>query len=249
MKKVYMPTIDELYCMQDMGFNLYKYLLVKAVESLIMDTKVYKSEDRSILQGTYKYLKEHPDIACAICKLYPEEIKYSTYAQNESLLCCELINPKYNQDKSIYNLDNLSYFEEGHGVLRHQLVLSSTIQTLAEKLELSPRYRFEYKESTLLNNIFNREISGVEIPRKSVKDFIKVEPAYALTLPKEKLSELTSNQEGIPYVLNMLLDQYSKTYGFEPSNIEDYSKKDILTNPDIEVKRLLRCINQRQIKK
>ena len=155
MKKVYMPTMDELYLMQDMGFDLYKYLLAKAVESLIMDVKVYGNGDKSILQGAYKYLREHPEISCSICKLYPEEIMYSRYAESENRLCYDLINPRYNQDRSIYNLDNLSYFENGYGVLNHMSIISKTISTLSEKLEVSPRYRFEYKESSLLNNIFN----------------------------------------------------------------------------------------------
>ena len=89
-----------------------------------------------------------------------------------------------------------------------------------------------------------------DIPRAKVKDFIKIEPAYALKLTDDKLSSLTSNKDGIPYMLNIILDQYIKIYGFEPGYVEGYgSDKDILTNPDTEVKRLLRCINQRQIKK
>ena len=36
MKKVYVPTMDELYLMQDIsnGQSMYKYILIKAIESL-----------------------------------------------------------------------------------------------------------------------------------------------------------------------------------------------------------------------
>ena len=82
MKKVYIPTMDELYQMQDItdGHSIYKYILIKAIESLIIDGINYPN--KGMLKSAYKYLRENPDIAYAICKLYPEEIKYSEYAKN-----------------------------------------------------------------------------------------------------------------------------------------------------------------------
>ena len=77
MKKVYIPTMDELYQMQDMtnGQSIYKYILIKAIESLVIDGVNYPN--KGILKNAYKYLKENPDIAYAICRMYPSEIKYS----------------------------------------------------------------------------------------------------------------------------------------------------------------------------
>ena len=91
MKQVYVPTMDELYLIQDevTGYNLYKYLLVKAIESLIMEG--INLPNKGILKNAYKYLRENPEIAYAVCRLYPEEIKYSEYARNDMDLCEELI--------------------------------------------------------------------------------------------------------------------------------------------------------------
>ena len=91
MKKVYVPTMDELYQMQDItcGHSMYKYILIKAIESLIIDG--INNQNKGILKHAYKYLRENPDIAYAICSLYPEEIKYSEYAKNDTILCLDLI--------------------------------------------------------------------------------------------------------------------------------------------------------------
>ena len=105
MKKVYMPSTKDLYIMQDKGMNIYKYLLVKAIESIIMESVVYKKNE-SILLNIYKYLRENIDINLAICSIYPEEIKHSLYAKNDIKLCLKLTSTDYEQDKSIYNLDN-----------------------------------------------------------------------------------------------------------------------------------------------
>ena len=37
MKEMYVPTMDELYLMQDMGSNIYRYLVAKVVERLILE--------------------------------------------------------------------------------------------------------------------------------------------------------------------------------------------------------------------
>ena len=108
MKKVYVPTMDELYLMQDIsnGQSMYKYILIKAIESLIITGINFK--DKGILKKAYKYLRENPNIAYAICSLYPEEIKYSEYAMNDIDLCLNTINRKNNQNRNI-----MSFFIKG----------------------------------------------------------------------------------------------------------------------------------------
>jgi len=249
MKKVYMPTYDELYQLQDMGINLYKYILVKAIESIIMDVKVYQNKNHGILESIYKYLREDPYIAYSICRMYPEEIQHSQYIQNEVSLCLELISNRYNQDTSIYNLDNLSHFENGCGVLTNKFVFESTIKTLLEKLPTTPKYRFEYKSNSLLDNIFNCEIpmnmiSTISIP---MLDLAKIEPAYVLKYNEDELNENFQNDIRRLFILNQLIDQYAERYRIS-NNFNEYENKDILTNPDTNVKRLLRCIEQRKIK-
>ena len=164
MKQVYIPTMDELYLIQDKvtGYNLYKYLLVKAVESLIMEG--INLPNKGILKNAYKYLRENPEIAYAICRLYPEEIKYSEYAQNDIDLCEELITNEDLQERTIYNLDNLHHFENGLGVLSNREILITTAKLLSRELPKNPRYRFEYKENTLLDNIFTCSIDKADVP-------------------------------------------------------------------------------------
>lgn len=158
MKKVYMPTMDELYQMQEMtnGFSMYKYILIKAIESLIIDGKNYPN--KGILKSAYKYLRENPDIAYAICRMYPEEIKYSECAQNDINLCLKLLDEKSIDNHNIFNLDRLQYFENGLGVLTNDGVIQTTAHILASSLPNTPQYRFEYQENSLLDAIFYREI-------------------------------------------------------------------------------------------
>lgn len=251
MKQVYMPSMDELYIMQSMGINLYKYILAKAIESIIMDIKVYKQSDSSILENIYKYLKEDPYISYSICKMYPEEIKYSEYAKNDISLCLQLMSNNYNQDKSIYNLDNLSYFEEGFGVLNNTLVIESAINTLIDKLPLTPQYRFEYKENTLLDCIFNCEIPKYMLYLKScpVLSCAQIEPAYLLKYNLDELDKQFRDKIHKSYVLNELINKYANRYGIKQLDCNEYNNVDILSNPDTNVKRLFKCINQRKLKK
>jgi len=241
MKKVYVPTMDELYLMQDMvtGYNLYKYILIKVIETLIIDGINLKN--KSILKNISKNLKEHSEIAYAICRLYPEEIKYSEYAQNDIKLCLSSINRKNDQNRVIYNLDNLQYFENGVGVLTNNGVIQTTANILAKELPNNPRYRFEYKQSSLLDDIFAREIPAQELAISSKQDFINIEPAYVLiTTPNSVIP--SSNDKKI--ALYHSINNYAERYGITGKDGRQYSNKDILTNPDEQVKRLLKCIKE-----
>lgn len=239
MKKIYMPTMDELYKMQDItdGHSTYKYILIKAIESLVMEGVIYP--DKGILKKAYKYLRENPNIAYAVCRMYPEEIKYSEYAQNEMVLCLDLISGKHSQDRSIYVLDNLSYFENGIGVLSNPSILTTTVKTLSDKLPQTPQYRFEYKQNSLLDDIFAREIPVQELSEASTQDFINIEPAYALIANPD--CPKTDNKK---YILYQSINNYAKRYGIGYSIGNEYYGDDILTSPDENVKRLLKCIKE-----
>jgi len=41
MKKIYIPTTDELYELQSLGTNIHKYLISKVIETLIMEDTIY----------------------------------------------------------------------------------------------------------------------------------------------------------------------------------------------------------------
>lgn len=250
MKKVYMPTMDELYLMQDMtnSHSTYKYILVKAIESLIIDG--INLPNKGILKNAYKYLRENPEIAYAICRLYPEEIKYSEYAKNDANLCQALIINQGNQDKSIFSLDNLCYFEESTSVFSQLGVISRTADILATQLQNTPQYRFEYKQNTLLDNIFSCEIPTDDIFKPMIDKLVAIEPAYVIKLDS-KISEIVKFAHQVSDVKGDMLirniNRYANRYGINiNAGYEYYAPLDILTNPDTEVKRLLKCINEHQ---
>lgn len=246
-KKVYVPTEEQLYKMQDMGANVYKYLLVKAIETLVMDGVKYKS--KGIFKNAYKYLRENPEIAYAICKMYPEEMKYSEIAREDIDLALDIIDKK-EKDRTICNLDNLVYFE--NDVLNNCLVGEKIISILADKLPDNPQYRFEYndliflgydeknhpilKYNKLLNDIFACRYGNPKFERKSIVErLITIEPAYALRFEEQ----LKTDAIGL---LRAGVNDYSSRYWISSDIGCQYQGKDILTNPDEKVKRLVRCI-------
>ena len=248
MKKVYMPTTDELYLMQDMvtGYNLYKYILVKAIESLIIEG--VNLPNKGILKHAYRYLKENPEIAYSICRLYPEEIRYSEIAQNDIDLCRDLMTNTNNQDRTIYSLDNLSYFENGLCVLSNMNVIVTAAKILSEKLLQNPKYRFEYKDNSLLDRIFACEIEKQEIPRREQEAlyFTKIDPAYAIKFDEEQLITHISPYQNRAKLLECSINAYAERYAVTGIDGFQYRDKDILTNPNTEVKRLLKCIKEHQ---
>lgn len=228
MKKVYIPTINELYQMQEMGANVYKYLTVKAIECLIVEG--VNSPNKGILKNAYKYLKENPDIAYSICSMYPEEIQYSETAQNNVNLCCKLIRQQ--KDTTIYSLDNLALFQNGVGTLDNYGVVNNTINVLKEYLPKTPEYRFQYQENTLLDNIFGKKINN--FTWFNGEAFRTIEPAYTLETYNKDVSE-----EMIKAVNN-----YAARYNINPTLGVEYRNTDILTKPEQKTKRLLKCIKE-----
>ena len=247
MKQVYVPTMDELYLIQDevTGYNLYKYLLVKVIESLIMEG--INLPNKGILKNAYKYLRENPEIAYAVCRLYPEEIKYSEYARNDIDLCEELITNEDLQSKTIYNLDNLHHFENGLGVLSNREILINSAKLLSRELPKNPRYRFEYKENILLDNIFSCNIERQDVLGRQCVHFLNIDPAYTIKFDEEQLITHISPYQNRSKLLERSINTYLERYGVA-GIIESYQykDKDILTNPDTEVKKLLKCIDEHQ---
>lgn len=247
-KKLYMPSMDELYKMQDMaddkGMSMYKYLLAKAVEALIIDG--VNAPKKGILKTAYKYLRENEDIVHSICMMYPMESIYSDIAKYDSDLCKKLISE--NIDNSIYNLDNLSLFNED--TLSNYNIEYDVISMLANKLSSNPKYRFEYQGNKLLDDIFDRKFDYSSSFISYTKDDIwnklmKLEPAYVFTEDKELLEELNT-EIGIKNKFMSSINAYSSKYNISNIKGYDYQGKDILTNPDENVKKLIKCINDRK---
>lgn len=244
-KKVYIPSTDTLYKMQDMGANVYGYLVAKAIESIVMYG--INHPNTGIFKNAYKYLREDYDIAKAICRMYPSEIVYSDVIKNDVNFCTKLLdmnrNMKDNPLSGKYYLDYLSYFS--NGVNDNVIVCSKVIDMLSQELSSNPRYRFEYRYSPLVYKILNGEITCQDVSNmlslnkysmeydknKKIATLASIEPSYGIILDGKR--EIV--QEGV--------SKYILRYGLSYYN--DYLEKDILTNPDEKVKRLIKCIKNR----
>ena len=157
MKKVYIPTEEELQQLNYLGINPYNYLFSKVTETLIMEDIIYGEID--MLDTAYEQLSEFPEIIYAISRIYPEKIASSEYARKDIDLCRLLTSKISRQDNSIYQLDTLSYFDLESSIISDNIVIQNTIKNLSEHLSTNPRYRFDYKEpNILLDNIFDCEI-------------------------------------------------------------------------------------------
>ena len=171
MKKVYIPTQEELadmqIKMQATDSMIYRYLMAKIIETLIMEDVMYEETD--MFDVAYEQFADYPEIRHGLAKLYPEKISGSKYASNDSDLCSRLITDwtinsslttKMNanmQHHPICNLNNLLQFSES--TLQNPKVMEATIIALGEKLHLYPKYRFNYEEpNILLDAIFSGEI-------------------------------------------------------------------------------------------
>ena len=252
MKKVYIPSEEELQKMQDLtkingihhnGSIMYKYLLCKVIEALVVEGKL---EDKSILEKTYRYFRENPQIAKAICKMYPEEIKFSDYAQNDIDLCINLAVGT--TDQSIYSLDNLTHFQKGFGVWSNYQVQKYVIEALYEKLQTNPKYRFEYREpNALLDDIFLANLLDYFAFNGELnKQLTIIEPANALKMDETSFETYNSDRliNALKYDYAKYINQYTARYQMEHSCFPEYFDQDIVKNPDNNVKRLLRFLDR-----
>lgn len=238
MKKVFIPSMDELYMIQDMGANVYKYLVVKAIETLVVDGVNYPN--KGMLKSAYKYLREDPNISLAICMMYPEEIKYSEIACNDDNLCLKLLSD--GRQNTRCELDYLSKFDSS--VFNNVLVQREVIAKLEKELKYNPKYRFEYQGNDLLRRIINREFSSDELMmlRPVVFKLLNIEPAYGLILSDWYFDKGECDRDK---KICTAINSYADTYGIPLHVGIEYSNKDILTNQDTEVKRLIKCINRK----
>lgn len=250
MKKVFMPSMDELYKMQDMGADIKLYLYAKAIEALCIEYNNYPKKG-SILKNEFKYIRENEMLNHAICMMYPSEIEYSNVARYDTRLLQTLLeDTKYRSlsqtdriisKNDIYRLDNISRFT----TCTSEGVLPTVIDILAAELPINPKYRFEYRQSTLnsiLDDIFMGKIRLADIKycmsdiekEKYLSLLAKIEPFYVMQRDDEETKK---------YYMRQAVVNYINRYGFDFT--VNISKKDILTNQDTEVKRLFRCIKRK----
>lgn len=237
MKEMYVPTMDELYLMQDMGGNVYKYLVAKVIEKLILEG--INTPAKGMLKSAYKYLKEDYDVASAVCTLYPEEMKYSEILRYDSSFCLKLIEEPKPLDRS---LDNLSYFDTS--AFNNIPVMNKTITRLNKVLLDNPKYRFTYKQSKLLDDIFLGRVNLDTIGYDEKILLASIEPAY-LVKYFEYYSSLLEGAKTPDEVLKTSIFDYCHRYDIANWLGQKYRNKDILTNQPTEVKRLIKCINNK----
>lgn len=201
MKKVYIPTQEELDDMKKMmqtpDYMIYQYLMAKTIETLIMEDIIYEEID--MFEVAYKQFLDYPEIKYGLAKLYPEKISTSKYASQDSNLCSKLVldwtSNHYINEKNhpIENLDNLTLFDDN--VLQNPKVIESTIYALATNLHKYPKYRFTYQEpNALLDTIFSGEILEGCLRVGQIKAGLSnIDPIYNITI-RQILQSRIQNQ-------------------------------------------------------
>lgn len=237
MKEMYVPTMDELYLMQDMGGNVYRYLVAKAAERLILEGVNIPA--KGMLKSTYKYLRDNYYVAMAVCTLYPEEIQYSEILKYDPGFCLKLIDEPKVLDTS---LDNLSYFDDG--TLCNIPVMNKTVTRLSKVIRDNPKYRFTYKQSKLIDDIFLGRVNLDSIGYNEKKLLVSIEPAYFVKYYNDYL-RIFEDMKDSKQVFEHGIFDYCYRYNISNCLDSEYKGKDILTNQSTEVKRLIKCINNK----
>lgn len=256
MKNIFMPPKEGLKKMQELGADVYSYILIKTIETLIADGINLSAKGILNPNTTYKYILEDPEIVLPICKLYPELINMFDYAKNDSELCIELLDKDTSDSKC--NLDKMIYFDENL-LCSNRLIIEKVVKLLALELTKNPKYRFTYQSSTnngkniLLDKILSTTLISDESSSslassihnsELIRNLSLIEPYYAIKLDDSFYSSIVLKDSEIPLARQQLLinsvESYKKRYGINNSN--PYSKEDIISKPNEKVKRLLRNI-------
>lgn len=233
MKKVYIPTEEELQQLNYLGINPYNYLFSKVTETLIMEDIIYGEID--MLDTAYEQLSEFPEIIYAISRIYPEKIASSEYARKDIDLCRLLTSKISRQDNSIYQLDTLSYFDLESSIISDNIVIQNTIKNLSEHLSTNPRYRFDYKEpNILLDNIFDCEIPIENIATNLQYELLSIDPIYITKLGLDLEKEKRDYFQNKAFYLSRGLARYTNRYHLE--NIDR-------TNQQEKTKKLIRYLD------
>ena len=231
MKKVYIPTDYEIHQLKYLGFNPYQYLLSKTVETLIMEDVIY--EDIDMFNVAYEELHIE-EIRYALALLYPEKIASSEFASNDLDLCRMLTKRVFRQDKSIYQLDNLSYFNQDWIITGDDIVIENVSKILAEHLTSQPRYRFDYKEpNKVLDDIFACEIDSDALTPKIYDDLLAIDPIYIIKLGlnlEQVKKDLSQNKA---FSLQRGMAKYNGRYNMSEVDTKNYQEK---------TKRLIKCL-------
>lgn len=188
MKKLYMPTEEDIYQLIKLqnvyrdvyyvGINIYEYLTAKVIEKLI-------NEDYDI-EEIEKLFANHIGIIYGLCHVCPEKMENTSSFKNFPGVCRHLINQT--SGSRIYNLDNLGKFSKEVQFSESAGIIDDVIKILYEELENHPEYRFNYKDSFLLNSIFSvdfEQFSNLSID--CLKKLCAIDPIYSIKFNSEIL--------------------------------------------------------------
>ena len=235
MKKVYIPTQEELYSLQNMGVNIYYYLLTKTIESILMADVIYEEED--MFDVAYDEFAEHPQIIYSIARMYPERIADSERASSDVNLCKKIIPTLTQSTLSLKGLDYMMMFKEE--VLKHPEVIETILTSLATKLQNNPRYRFEYQgPNDALDEIFACETPVDKLTDSAIESIASIDPIYFV-----KLQENGSYETCLDEVKQAIIKRASM-YGLNAFGVRYTKDIDMLTNPNERVKKLMRCLDR-----
>ena len=262
MKKVYIPTEQELEQLQHIKGNVYQYMTSKVIETLIMEDVLYEEID--MFDVAYDEFAEFPEILYALGKMYPEIIRYNERASKDNNLWRILTQNLPSQDTSIYYLDHLVGYHSGisdneltdkvdlldGSIPFDKEVIANVARILASKLTSFPKYRFDYSRSEpcfLLDSIFSCELPSRYVDVKSFEDFATIDPVYAVKLTRCEYDKKDIAQQELLFVMTRSMVKYSGRYGLDAYN-NPYRGQNIISKPDAKVKKLLRHLEQHKNK-
>lgn len=254
MKHVFMPDIASLKKMQETGADIYSYILIKTIETLIVGGVNYSHKEILNPDHTYQYLLQDPDIVIPICRLYPELIVEFSYAQNDPGLCLDILTKDVNSNSC--QLDNLTYFTKETTCENAQIV-KFVVNALMEELIKNPKYRFTYHDPYRISGSIFDDIFSTEILNSNVYRFIfnstekenilhklaMIDPFYAIMLNDEILNANKTYYSTLALTQHSLLQESMKVYK-ERYGIKSEGEQVDLDSPSLKVKRYLKTINK-----
>ena len=209
-KSLSLPKAEELVQMEGyQDINVYKYLLVKTVEKLVIEGKLIKNIDND--------LKDNNEIINSICYLYPQELLYSSASHYDVTLCNRLLTKE--EDKSIRNLDYLADFAQE--VQLNYDIMVKAIDILYEKLPKEPTYRFNYNASLTLDRLFGVDLLYFDKYNSNMIDkLMYIDPLYGIK--KDNIYGSLDKGKFIDAI-----EEYAYRYGipYEVKNDQEKSKK------------------------
>ena len=252
-KKMYLPTEENLYELQRIKdvndfneVNTYAYLILKAIEKVLVDRA------NGIPFGQMDdYILNIKDVIHGICWVYPKEIETFEKAKQDDDLCIGLLTKE--KDSSIYNLDYLAKFDvpEPLNIQYFSLVIEKTLNILNEKLTNNPEYRFNYKESNLLDSIFNVDLEKLENSSFGFfNKLMKIDATYIfgynpkndVQLPFKEDDKVVMHRKALFFQAG--IREMLKRYDLSQFIGYDYQKVDITKTSDEKIKRLKRFLSK-----